>query len=582
MEDRVQLQIATEGGYVFRLRQLKPDLPLAKVRDYLLHPTRLPAYEAHVGWERSDPVLVTPRGSVLSWDATVTSANAAGKKITILPFPPAGSPKEAPPPSANPPQDGLGRPALGVREEKITLTVSPDPKLGGHGWRIPGLAPSRAQVLKLRKLISAKKAIPLHTFRFTYRGEGLNDETTLLGAGITSDATVDLELLDDKGNVVVKVANLDGDVMEASVSPAGTVGDIAAKVATVWGIPRHRQQLVLRGRQLQEGERLDSVGVVQGTTVHLVERPGDASSPSLPSPSPGQSKCPDCHMPTSTPFCGSTGRPHLTTCPDCGHPPSTTPFCPTSGARHSVSSPAAHPPPPGGPGGSQARSRPPITLSVLCGVDGKEYRLPSLLPDVVTAHRVKALLAAPTGIPIGDQVLRDASGAVLADTTTLAASGITDSTIIKLTCRSFVPPPVNPSFAASVPHTPSFPRRYPSASPPSKFAAAHHHEAADLQYRLFEPHRGFPGLDRSTLTPPPSPMVELDRRRREILDSLDEIDEATLREHARVKAEYEALEEQVRQIHLRRVALSQLDDTAPTLHASTHQRAVLAAQSQLS
>eukprot|EP00882_Tetradesmus_deserticola_P007747 GHRQ01008157.1.p2 GENE.GHRQ01008157.1~~GHRQ01008157.1.p2 ORF type:complete len:152 (+),score=13.28 GHRQ01008157.1:224-679(+) len=74
----------------------------------------------------------------------------------------------------------------------------------------------------------------------------------------------------------LKVKLLDQSVHEVDVDADTPISDLKAVLEAALHVPLNRQRLIYRGRVLRDENTLQELGVENGFTIHLVERPADA------------------------------------------------------------------------------------------------------------------------------------------------------------------------------------------------------------------------------------------------------------------------------------------------------------------
>ena len=70
--------------------------------------------------------------------------------------------------------------------------------------------------------------------------------------------------------MLIKVKTLSGREVDMNVQADYQVVYIKEKLQEIEGIPVEQQRLIYNGRQMQNDKTLDSLGIQQGSTLHLV------------------------------------------------------------------------------------------------------------------------------------------------------------------------------------------------------------------------------------------------------------------------------------------------------------------------
>eukprot|EP00879_Flechtneria_rotunda_P019981 GHRR01021006.1.p1 GENE.GHRR01021006.1~~GHRR01021006.1.p1 ORF type:complete len:344 (+),score=99.15 GHRR01021006.1:141-1034(+) len=81
------------------------------------------------------------------------------------------------------------------------------------------------------------------------------------------------------GHISLKVKLLDQSCHDLNVDPNTLISDLKCLLEAVVNVPINRQRLIYRGRVLRDESTLQELGVANGHTIHLVERPADAPDP---------------------------------------------------------------------------------------------------------------------------------------------------------------------------------------------------------------------------------------------------------------------------------------------------------------
>eukprot|EP00877_Chromochloris_zofingiensis_P010285 jgi/Chrzof1/550/Cz01g20040.t1 len=106
------------------------------------------------------------------------------------------------------------------------------------------------------------------------------------------------------GNISIKVKTMEPASYKLDVSASMAVTALKSELLAICNIPVDRQRLIYKGRVLRDDQRLNDVGVQSGHTIHLVERPADAT------PSQGTAEQPGAQpsMPQGMPGLPDLGR----------------------------------------------------------------------------------------------------------------------------------------------------------------------------------------------------------------------------------------------------------------------------------
>ena len=145
-------------------------------------------------------------------------------------------------------------------------------------------------IASIKNKIHEKEGIPVDQQRLVFNGKQLEDNQTCGSYNIDSESTVHLVLRlkgggndgDDKNissnpssggsSKQIFIKTLAGKTITMDINDNDTIGSIKGKIFEKEGIPVDQQRLVFNGKQLEDNQTVNSYGIENDSSIHLVLR----------------------------------------------------------------------------------------------------------------------------------------------------------------------------------------------------------------------------------------------------------------------------------------------------------------------